>query len=137
MAERLRLNTLETQGDIFRLAERDHGLTRKIISSKSGIKYDALGTYARGEHVMPLDEVLKLFDAVPDYLLSRLLDPVGRHFAPNCDRDGDLEDLGREAASFTNEFVQAVTDGNVTPIERARLRQRAKRLASTADAASA
>lgn len=137
MADRLREITLETQGDIFRLAERDHGLARKVISSKSGIEYDALGTYARGEHVMPLTEVLKLCDVVPDYLLSRFFDPVGRHLVPNAERDGDLEEVVREAAGLTNDYVHAATDGRVTPIERAKMRQQVTRLAMTATAASA
>jgi hypothetical protein len=54
-------------------------------------------------------------------MLSILLDPVGRHLSTNDKRDGDLADLGREAANFTSAYVDAVSDGKVTPIEKARL----------------
>jgi hypothetical protein len=138
MTDRLREITLDTQRDLFRLAERDHGLSRKVVSSKSGIEYDALGTYWRGEHVMPIPAVLKLCDVVPDYLLSRLFDPVGRHLSANETHDGDLDDVGREAAGFTADYVNAVTsDGKITSIEKNKLRNRAERLASVAGNAAA
>lgn len=78
MEDRLREITLETQKEIFRLALFDHGLGRKDISQKSGIQYERLGTYARGEHVIPITELLRLVDVIPDKLLSRLFDPVNR-----------------------------------------------------------
>lgn len=133
----LREKTLEAQRDIFRLAEREHDLPRKVISAKSHISYDALGTYSRGEHVMPITEVLRLFDIIPDYLLSRLLAPVGRIFAVEEGSDGDMDELGREAAGFVAEYVDCKSDGKITPIEHTRLKQRADRLGEAVQKATA
>lgn len=137
MADRLREITLETQRDIFRLAERDHGLSRKAVSIKSGIEYDALGTYWRGEHAMPITALLRLCDVIPDYLLSRLLDPVGRQILVKEGEDGDMDELGREAAGFVAEYVEAKSDGKITPLEHARLKDRASRLGDAAQKATA
>lgn len=137
MADRLTTLTLGRQQSMFRLAERDHGLTRKMVSVDSGIHYDTLGTYWRGEAVMPFTAFLKLVDVVPDYLLSRMLASVNRHLAPNEEGNGDLDALGREAASFTAEYVDAKSEGNVTPIERARLKEHAERLGAAADKVAA
>lgn len=132
MRDRLSEKTLETQSDVFRLAERDYGLTKKVISSKSGIGYDSVLDYASGKTAMPVVALIKLCDVIPDHLLSQLLDPVGRHIASNAQRDGDLSELGREAANFTHDYVDAVSDGNVTPIERAKLESDARRLVGAA-----
>lgn len=132
MADRLREITLETQRDIFRLTERDHGLSRKAVSGKSAIHYDTLGTYWRGDAVMPIDQVLKLCDVVPDYLLSRLFDPVARRISVKEGEDCDMDELGREAAGFVAEYVDAKSDGKITPLEHARLRERATRLGDAA-----
>jgi len=76
---------------------------------------------------------LKLCDVIPDYLLNRFFDPIGRHLAANEESDGDLDELGREAASFTAEYVEARSDGNVTSIERQRLTAKAARLGAAAE----
>jgi hypothetical protein len=132
MRDRLSEKTLEAQQDVFRLAERDYDLTKKAISSRSGIGYDSVLDYASGKTAMPIVALLKLCDVIPDHLLSHLLDPVGRYIASNETRDGDLADLGREASRFTHDFVEAVSDGNVTPIERAKLIEGARKLNSAA-----
>lgn len=132
--DRLASLTLEAQRRIFRLAERDYDLSLKAISLDSGIPYDTLRSYARRDDtsMMPVSAVLKLCDVIPDHLLSHLFDPVGRHIATNDAGNGDLAELGREAAGFTAEFVEATCDGNVTPLERNRLTARAGRLAAAA-----
>lgn len=137
--DRLALLTLEAQRRIFRLCERDYGYTLKSISLDSGINYDTLRSYARREDtaMMPITALLKLCDVVPDHLLSHLMDPVGRHIASNEATDGDLDELGREAAGFTNEYVNAKSDGKITPIEQQRLKSRAERVAAAAGRAAA
>jgi hypothetical protein len=92
MSEHLRGIVTETQKDVFRLAEREHGLNRKVISHRSGIKYDQLCAYARGEHIMPVTEVLKLCDVLPDYLLDRFFDCVGRRLS-RCEGQTDPLEL--------------------------------------------
>lgn len=66
-----------TQERVFRLAQRDHGLTLKAISLDSGIGYTTIQSYARGEAVMSIASLFCLIGVVPDELLSLLL-PDGR-----------------------------------------------------------
>lgn len=124
--------TRDAQRRLFRLAERDHGLSLKAIGLDGNIPYSTLRTYASGEAIMPVPAVLKLVDVLPDYLLSYLFEPAGRLLTVKDGEDGDLDELGREAAGFVAEYVDAKSDGKVTPIENARLRQRAMRLNNSA-----
>lgn len=66
------------QERMFRLAQRDHGLTLKAISLDSGLGYTTVQSYARGEAVMSIAALFKLVGVMPDELLSLLL-PDGRH----------------------------------------------------------
>jgi hypothetical protein len=70
--------TLDCQRRIFRLAERDYGLSIKAIGLDSGIPYTTVRTYAAGEAVMPVTALVKLVGVIPDGLLSQLLDPASR-----------------------------------------------------------
>lgn len=65
------------QERVFRLAQRDHGLTLKAISLDSSIGYTTVQSYAKGEAVMSIAALFKLVGVVPDELLSLLL-PDGR-----------------------------------------------------------
>lgn len=65
------------QERVFRLAQRDHGLTLKAISLDSGIGYTTIQSYARGEAMMSIASLYCLIGVVPDELLSLLL-PDGR-----------------------------------------------------------
>lgn len=66
-----------TQERVFRLAQRDHGLTLKAISLDSGLGYTTIQSYASGSAVMSIAALFKLVGVVPDELLSLLL-PDGR-----------------------------------------------------------
>lgn len=123
----------EAQQRIFRLALRFHGLTIKTISLDSGIPYDTLRSYANGRATMPITALLYLVGVLPDELLSHLLAPVGKQISDGGDCDGgDLDALGCETAGFVADYVQAKSDGVVTPIERAKLASRAARIADRA-----
>ena len=65
------------QERIFRLAQRDYGLTLKAISLDSGIGYTTIQSYSRGEAVMSIASLFALIGVIPDELLSLLL-PEGR-----------------------------------------------------------
>jgi hypothetical protein len=65
------------QERVFRLAQRDHGLTLKAISLDSGLGYTTVQSYAKGEAVMSIAGLFKLVGVIPDELLSLLL-PDGR-----------------------------------------------------------
>lgn len=131
--------TLRAQERMFRLAERDNGLSLKAISLDSGIPYDTIRSYAGhkgSQAMMPVSAVNKLAGVIPDDLLSHLFEPSDRHLAENGDEDFDADALGRETAGFTAEYVDAKSDGVVTPIERSRLRNRARRVARAAGVAA-
>jgi hypothetical protein len=100
---------LRAQDRIFRLAERDHGLTLKSISLDSGIPYETLRSY-RGnkgaQSMMPVSALVRLAGVIPDILLSHLLDPADRHLVPNDD-DDELDDLGDRADEVAREVRRA------------------------------
>lgn len=86
-----------TQQRIFRLAERDHGLTRKAISLDSGINYDSVCNYAKGETEMSVSALVAMVGVIPDELLSLLL-PEGRVIvrAPEGLNHDQLEEAARD-----------------------------------------
>lgn len=101
--DRISFVVLETQQRIFRLAERDHGLSLKAISIDSGIPYNSVRGYAAGHTVLPVPAMLKLVDVIPDDLLSHLFHPVSRHIVPVAGIDGDLDELGDKADDLATE----------------------------------
>lgn len=87
----------DTQERIFRLAQRDHGLTLKAISLDSGIGYTTIQSYANGGSVMSIASLYALVGVIPDQLLSLLL-PDG-HQIVRADEGLDhdkIEDLCRD-----------------------------------------
>lgn len=65
------------QERVFRLAQRDHGLTLKAISLDSGIGYTTIQSYANGGSVMSIASLFCLVGVIPNELLSLLL-PEGQ-----------------------------------------------------------
>lgn len=86
-----------TQERIFRLAQRDHGLTLKAISLDSGIGYTTIQSYASGGSVMSIASLFALVGVIPDELLSLLL-PEGRVIvqAPDALDHDDIERACRD-----------------------------------------
>lgn len=105
--DRISLLVREAQRRIFRLAERDHGLTFKAVSLDSGIAYNSIRGYASGETIMSIPTMLRLVGVIPDSLLSHLLDPVGRHLAENETDDGDHDSLATNCIDFAARHAQA------------------------------
>src|SRR5690349_10894323 len=97
-SDRITAVTLATQRRVFRLANRDHGLTLKMISIDSGIPYNTIRSYAGNnaeQSVMSLPNFIKLCGIIPDELLSQLLDPADRHLEKDeDDEDAEFDDLG-------------------------------------------
>lgn len=124
------------QERMFRLARRDHGLTDKILNLETGIPIPTLVSYRRGA-AMPVHALVKLARIIPDELTSLLVEPAGKIIGTAEPDDGDLDALGCEAAGFTAEYVEAKRDGKVTPIERANLADRARRISAKARAVAA
>lgn len=61
------------QERVFRLAQRDHGLTLKAISLDAGLGYTTVQSYAGGHAVMSIASLYRLVGVIPDELLSLLL----------------------------------------------------------------
>lgn len=125
-------DSIEAQREMFRLAERECGLSIAAIASRSPLHLGTLKGWRDGA-AMPAWAVGALGTAgVPDHLLSLLLAPFGRHVGTDEGSDGDLDVLGREAAHFVGDKLDAEADGKVTHIEKARLQQSAARIAGVA-----
>lgn len=126
---------LKAQSRIFRLAERDHGLTMKVIGLDSGIPYETIRSYAGhkgAQSMMPVSALCKLVGVIPDELLSHMLDPVGRQIVTDDD-DHDLDILGEGADELAAEVRRARAPSSpggveIVDIEEARIRSKALRL---------
>lgn len=109
-SDRMIVLTLEAQERMFRLAERDCGLSLKRISLDSGIPYDTVRSYAghKGHTaMMPLVALNKLVGVIPDALLSLLTEPVERHLAANGEDEGDHDTLAGNCIDFASAHAQA------------------------------
>lgn len=126
---------LRAQSRIFRLAERDHGLSFKALALDSGIPYDTLRTYAGNkgaQAMMPVSALCKLVGVIPDELLSHLLDPADRHIVPNDDDDelDDLADIADEVAREVRRARHPKSPGGteIIAIEEERIKRKARSL---------
>ena len=135
-------DSVQAQERLFRLAERDHGLSIKALHLETKIPATTLQGWKSGT-TMPAWAIGALGAAgVPDHLLSLVLHPYARHVGTDTSGEGALEDLVRETAGFTNDYLQATDPKspggpNVVPIEKAKLTERALRIESTARAVRA
>lgn len=127
---------VDIQCDIFRLAKRDYALSPARLSALSGFPKTTIESWAKGT-AMPAFGLARLSRWIPDGLTSLMFEPAGKHVETNETDESDLDDLGCETAGFTAEYVQAVSDGKITPMERAKLADRAIRLAAKANSVRA
>lgn len=118
------------QADVFRLAERDYGLTRKRLAALSGVSITTIDTWARGESAMGGPALVHMMRYIPNDLMGLLTEWGGKFVGDLESPDGDLDALGRGAASFTVDYVNAKSDGVVTPMERAHLADKARGMAA-------
>lgn len=130
-------DSIDAQREVFRLAEKEEGLTLAAIAARSPLKLGTLKGWRDGA-AMPAWALGALGAAgVPDHLLSLLIAPFGKHVGSDESDDGDLDVLGREGAHFLAEKADAEADGVVTHIERSMLKGRARRIAGVARKAAA
>ncbi len=132
-------NAVEAQERMFRLAERDYGLSIRALHLETRIPANTLQGWKNGT-TMPAWALGALGKAgIPDHLLSLVLNPFGRHVGTNTDGDGALDELARETAGFTCDYLQATDPNspggrNVIPMEAAKLAERAMRIEARARA---
>lgn len=103
---RIMTQTLKAQATMFRLAEREHGLTLKAISLDTKIPYETLRSWKGNkgaQAMMPVWSISALAGVIPDELLSLLVDAGDRHLVHNDD-DDELDDT----ADVADEYARAV-----------------------------
>lgn len=101
------LNCVSQQANVFRLAERDHGLSISRIHTLSGIPISTLKGW-RGGAAMPAWALGALGDAgVPDDLLSMILAPYSRHVGTDEPGEGDLDTAGLDAGEAAHAIARS------------------------------
>ena len=132
---------LAAQAEMFRIAERDHGLTLKAIATETGIKLTTLQTWCVGNIFararIGLPDFVTLCRVLPDDCTSLVLEPAGKHVGSNESGEGDLTALTVESAGFAADKLTREADGKLCHIDQAKLKERARRLASVARRAAA
>jgi hypothetical protein len=134
-------DVISRQERVLRLAERDYDLTLTVLSAETGIPKPTLSSWMK-DTAMPAYGLVLLCRVIPDDLTSLMFEPVGKHIGTNEGKDGDLDALAREAAGFNVEYLDAhhpdsEAGSRLSPRERARLKDKARRVASTAQSAAA
>lgn len=126
---------------MLRLADQRWGLSLAVLASETGVELTTLKTYCRSNIFarakMPLTTFVKLLRVIPDDCTSVVVAVAAKYIGSNEGSDGDLDALGREAAGFVAEKLDAEADGVVSHIERRRLKDRAQRVAAVARRAAA
>jgi hypothetical protein len=142
MADREGTNSevLAAQAEMFRLAERDHKLTLKAISTETGIELTTLKSWCRSNIFararIGLPDFVVLCKVIPDDCTSLVLEPAGKHVATSDCEDGDFNELTTEAVGFAADKLAREADGVICHIDEAKLKERARRLQSVAQRAS-
>lgn len=96
------------QQTMFRLAERDAGITRKMICLSTGYSRTAIDEWARGEKSMsgPAIVAIAAMPEFPSTLLSLLFEGTNRHLADDCDA-GDHDTLAGNCVEFSSTYTRA------------------------------
>lgn len=95
------------QGEMFRLAERDYGLTIAELKRKSGISTSTLTGWKNGS-AMPAWALGALCEAgLPDELATLTLEPFGRFVASADETEGDLDALATMCSDFLAEYSRS------------------------------
>lgn len=106
---RIMTETLKAQDTMFRLAEREYGLTLKAIHSDTRIPVETLRSWkgTKGaQAMMPVWAINALAGVIPDDLLSLLTEP-GDRCLTQTDDDDELDDLGDRADAVAREVRRA------------------------------
>jgi hypothetical protein len=132
---------ISRQERMLRLAERDYDLTPPVLAAETGIPKETLLSWKRGV-AMPAWALVLLCRVIPDELTTLMFEPVAKHVGTDDIGDGDLDRLARESAGYNVEYLDARqpdsdAGSDLSPRERANLKDRARRVASIARKAAA
>lgn len=132
-------NSVELQREIFRLAEAEHGLSVAVLARTRKIPVSTLKGWREGA-AMPAWALGEL--GLPDDLVSLVLQPYAKHVGSDENEEGgDLDALGLEALGLAGEVAtarspQSPGGTSIVPIEKALIRNRARRVCPKARAAA-
>ncbi|WP_144036746.1 hypothetical protein [Sphingopyxis witflariensis] len=101
-------DVLSNQERMLRLAERDHGLTAKVIAAETGIPVPTIQSWRRSPPVaMALADFVLVCRVIPDSLTSLCTEPSGKHVGTNGPEEGDLDAVASHAGDFAHEYQKA------------------------------
>lgn len=124
-------DVVAAQERMLRLAERDYSLSIKALALETGIPVPTLQSYKR-DTMMPLAAFVKLCRVIPDDLTSLCLEPADKCVSPKEGTDDALDELACESSALTFEYLDAKRDGVISPKERSKLCDRARRVKAAA-----
>lgn len=122
---------VDTQADVLRLAKARYSLSTARLAALTEIPETTIASWSKGTS-MPAWAMMALAIHIPTDLINLLAEPAGLQFVPVEQQENDLDQLAFEASGFTHELIEARMDGKVTPIERANLKEKARRVAVAA-----
>lgn len=122
---------IDIQADVLRLAKARYGLSAARLGALTEIPATTIATWGKGTS-MPAWAMMALSIHIHADLMNLLAEPAGLQLTPIERTENDLDQLAFEASGFTHELLEAKLDGKVTPIERGKLKERARRLAVAA-----
>lgn len=122
---------VDTQADVLRLAKARYSLSAARLAALTDIPETTIASWSRGTS-MPAWAMMSLAIHIPADLMNLLTEQAGLQLTPIERLENDLDQLAFEASGFTHELLEAKLDGKVTPIERDKLREKARRVAVAA-----
>jgi hypothetical protein len=126
-------NSIDRQADLFRLAERDHGISLSLLARRTEIPVQTLRTWSKGT-VMPAWALFKLGQegGIPDELLSLLGEPFKRAVSTDDENaEGAIDDAAEAAMDLALTVGRARHPNGpggtaIVPQERAEIEEKAR-----------
>lgn len=97
------------QERMLRLAERDHGITAKVIAAETKIPLPTVQSWRRANApvAISLADFVLVCRVIPNDLTSLILEPSDKHVGTNGDGEADLDGLAVHAGEFAHEYQKA------------------------------
>lgn len=101
-------DVLSNQERMLRLAERDFGITAKVIAAETGIPLPTVASWRRSPPVaMALADFVLVCRVIPDSLTSLCLEPSAKHVGTSGPDEGDLDAVAEHAGEYAHEYQKA------------------------------